>query len=239
MRIYSAWIVQSIGCIDNYTHFYRFFGFKSILREQTLKKKLEQFTGELLYSALWLVLENSCHSVSQSDANLITRVFPRFGQFALTLALKGFSTLLIGHCDYLGFGFTTHNPKALKCWNMISDAEALFVLELEKKNNEIKTEVITTANKKGGKVSIKIQKNIGQRFGRGETRDRIGRIWLVKRETNHRLKNSGFLFTFKSKSGRMLLQRTNFSVDSPMTAIRSFPPAGLKRANKGCSFNAR
>ena len=41
---------------------------------------------------------------------------------------------------------------------MISDAEALFVLELEKKNNEIKTEVITTANKKGGKVSIKIQK---------------------------------------------------------------------------------
>ena len=59
---------------------------------------------------------------------------------------------------------------------MISDAEALFVLELEKKNNEIKTEVITTANKKGGKVSIKIQKNIGQRFGRGETRDRIGCI---------------------------------------------------------------
>ena len=59
---------------------------------------------------------------------------------------------------------------------MISDAEALFVLELEKKNNEIKTEVITTASKKGGKVSIKIKKNIGQRFGRGETRDRIGRI---------------------------------------------------------------
>ena len=147
VRIYSAWIVQSIGCIDNYTHFYRFFGFKSILREQTLKKKLEQFAGELLYSALWLVLENSCHSVSQSDTNLITRVFPCFGQFALTLALKGFSTFLIGRCDYLGFGFKTQNPKALKCWNMISDAEALFVLELEKKNNEIKTEVFTTANK--------------------------------------------------------------------------------------------
>ena len=105
-----------------------------------------------------MVLENSCHSVSQSDTNLITRVFPCFGQFALTLALKGFSTLLIGRCDYLGFGFKTQNPKALKCWNMISDAEALFVLELEKKNNEIKTEVFTTANKKKGSVNENLKK---------------------------------------------------------------------------------
>ena len=158
VRIYSAWIVQSIGCIDNYTHFYRFFGFKSILREQTLKKKLEQFAGELLYSALWLVLENSCHSVSQSDANLVTRVFPCFGQFALTLALKGFSTLLIGHCDYLGFGFTIHNPKALKCWNMISDGEALFVLELEKKIMKSKLRWSQRPIKKEEKCQSKFKK---------------------------------------------------------------------------------
>ena len=59
---------------------------------------------------------------------------------------------------------------------MISDNEALFVSRVRKKNNEIKTEVITTASKKGGKVSIKIQRNIGQRFECRETRGRIGRI---------------------------------------------------------------
>ncbi|RMX49470.1 hypothetical protein pdam_00017647 [Pocillopora damicornis] len=40
------------------------------------------------------------------------------------------------------------------------------------------------------------------------------------------------------KSGRTLLQ-TNCFVDSAMTTIRSIPAAGLKRTNKGCSFNAR
>ncbi|RMX49266.1 hypothetical protein pdam_00013581, partial [Pocillopora damicornis] len=37
------------------------------------------------------------------------------------------------------------------------------------------------------------------------------------------------ILTQKSTS-RMLLQRTNCSVDSSTTAIRSVPPAGLKRA---------
>ena len=40
------------------------------------------------------------------------------------------------------------------------------------------------------------------------------------------------------KSGRTLLQ-TNCFVDSAMTTICSIPAAGLKRTNKGCSFNAR
>ena len=31
----------------------------------------------------------------------------------------------------------------------------------------------------------------------------------------------------------------NCFVDSAMTTIRSVTPAGLKRANRGCSFNAR
>ena len=68
-------------------------------------------------------LENSCHPLSQSDArlkknrDLVTRVFPRsrpvtrvYFEFSLALIV---SLVLIGRCDYFGFGFLTFNRKAL------------------------------------------------------------------------------------------------------------------------------
>ena len=57
---------------------------------------------------------------TKTNRDMVTRVFPRFRQFAsfhfeFSLALKVFSCLLIGGCRYSGFGFTTLNSNtALK-----------------------------------------------------------------------------------------------------------------------------
>ena len=57
---------------------------------------------------------------TKTNRDMVTRVFPRFGQFAcihfeFSLVLKVFSCLLIGGCRYSGFGFTTLNSNtALK-----------------------------------------------------------------------------------------------------------------------------
>ena len=57
---------------------------------------------------------------SESNHDLVAGVFPRFrliGRFYSTLSshwlLKVFPFLLIGHCDYFGFGFTTLSRNAL------------------------------------------------------------------------------------------------------------------------------
>ena len=52
----------------------------------------------------------------KNNRSLLTRVFPRFSQFncfyfEFSLALKVFPLLLIGRCDYFGFGIMTHNRK--------------------------------------------------------------------------------------------------------------------------------
>ena len=68
--------------------------------------------------------------------------------------------------------------------------------------------------------------------------DRLSFLWL--RDPILTSKSTGMCQRkVNVKSGQMLLQRTNCFVDSAMTTIRSLPPADLKRANKGCSFNAR
>ena len=68
-------------------------------------------------------LENSRHPLSQSDAKLKPEVFsPEFSRASgrshvFTLSsdwfLMTFIFVLIGRCDYFGFGFTTLNRKAL------------------------------------------------------------------------------------------------------------------------------
>ena len=66
--------------------------------------------------------ENSHHYLNQSDAKPIATWSLAFSRalsnlFCFTLSphwpLKVFSFLLIGHCDYFGFGFTTLDLKVL------------------------------------------------------------------------------------------------------------------------------
>ena len=59
-------------------------------------------------------LENSRHLLSQSDTKLkpITTWLHAFTSISHWLPLI-FSFVLIGRCDYFGFGFTTLNRKAL------------------------------------------------------------------------------------------------------------------------------
>ena len=73
----------------------------------------------LLCCALWLVQQTrATYSTNQmqtkTNRDLVTRVFPRF-----TLVLIGtmwYSPfVLIGRCDYFGFGFTTLNRRELGC----------------------------------------------------------------------------------------------------------------------------
>ena len=53
--------------------------------------------------------------IANTVQDLVARVFPRFVGFTLS-GLNGFFFLLIGHCDYFGFGFTALNHKVLKMY---------------------------------------------------------------------------------------------------------------------------
>ena len=95
----------------------------SLEQFSTVSKVIQDCIGFALLRSV-IGLENSHHPLNQSDAKLkaivtwllaFSRARGRFRVFTLSpyWLLVMLTFVLIGYCDYFGFGFTTLNRKAL------------------------------------------------------------------------------------------------------------------------------